>query len=56
MAEIEFNQIIQLIFENPFSSATVRQSNISQSSKGSQKYTQNKRKMKDIRTLTIKKN
>jgi hypothetical protein len=56
MAEIEFNQIIRSIFKNPFSSTTVRQSNISQFFKGSQKHTQNRRKMKDIRTSIIKKN
>jgi hypothetical protein len=56
VAEIEFNQIIQSISENLFSSAIVRQSDIFQSFKGSQKYAQNKRKTKDIRILITKKN
>jgi hypothetical protein len=56
MAEIKFDQIIQLIFEDPFSSAIVRQSDIFQSFKGFQKYTQNNKKMKDVRASTIKKN
>jgi hypothetical protein len=42
MAEIKFNQIIQSISEDSFSSAIVRQSDISQSFKGSQKHAQNK--------------
>jgi hypothetical protein len=55
MAEIKFDQTVQSTSENPFSSAIVRQSDISQSFKGSQKHAQNKRKTKNVRAPTAKK-